>query len=151
MALAPRHFLRSGHSTRRRRAIGRSLMPMRAITNISVMIFSVTDRALAIAAQLAVQSLVTFLSTLVALFEFEMGVTSLFIGAFCGQFAALGVGLVALGCRHVWSSPSRDWLGRAATNSPTTAASGIVDGTRGFGENALLIRDRKSTRLNSSH
>ena len=119
-------------------ALSVALMPMRAITNIAVMIFSVTDRALAIAAQLAVQSLVTFLSTLVALFEFEMGVTSLFIGAFCGQFAALGVGLVALGCRHVWSSPSRDWLCRAATNSPTTAASGIVDGTRGFGENALL-------------
>src|SRR5439155_18076106 len=39
-----------------------------------------------------------------------------------------------IGCR----SPSREWLRRAAGNSPTTAASGIVDGTRGFGENALL-------------
>ncbi len=115
-----------------------ALMPMRAITNISVMIFSVTDRGLAIAAQLAIQSFVTFLSTLVALFEFKMGGTSLFVGAFCGQFAALGVGLVALGRRHVSSLPSRDWFRRAATNSPTTAASGIVDGTRGFGENALL-------------
>src|SRR5262245_22372487 len=114
------------------------LMPMRAITNISVMIFSVTDRGLAIAAQLAIQSLVTFLSTLVALFEFEMGVTSLFIGAFCGQFAALGVGLVALGRHHVLSLPSRDWLRRAATHSSTTGASGIVDRPRGFGENALL-------------
>jgi O-antigen/teichoic acid export membrane protein len=115
-----------------------ALMPIRAITNISVMIFSVTDRGLAIAAQLAIQSFVTFLSTLVALFEFKMGGTSLFIGAFCGQFAALGVGLVALGRHHVSSLPSRDWFRRAATNSPTTAASGIVDGTRGFGENALL-------------
>jgi O-antigen/teichoic acid export membrane protein len=119
-------------------ALSVALMPMRAITNISVMIFSVTDRGLAIAAQLAIQSLVTFLSTLVALFEFEMGVTSLFIGAFCGQFAALGVGLVALGRRHVLSLPSRHWFRRAAITSPTTAASGIVDGTRGFGENALL-------------
>src|SRR5262249_13896163 len=32
----------------------------------------------------------------------------------------------------------RNWLRRAASASPTTAASGIVDGTRGFGENALL-------------
>jgi O-antigen/teichoic acid export membrane protein len=119
-------------------ALSVALMPIRAITNISGMIFSVTDRGLAIAAQLAVQSLATFLSTLIALFEFEMGVTSLFIGAFCGQFAALGVGLVALGRHHVSSSPSREWLRRAAGNSPTTAASGIVDGTRGFGENALL-------------
>src|SRR5262249_29508056 len=115
-----------------------ALMPMRAITNISVMIFSATGRGLAIAAQLAIQSLATFLGTLVALFEFEMGVTSLSIGAFCGQFAALGVGLVALGRHHVWSSPSRNWLSRAASTSPTTAASGTVDGTRGFGENALL-------------
>jgi O-antigen/teichoic acid export membrane protein len=113
-------------------------MPIRAITNISVMIFSVTGRGLAIAAQLAIQSLVTFLSTLVALFEFEMGVASLFIGAFCGQFAALGVGLVALGRRHVLSLPSRHWFRRATSTSPTTAASGIVDGTRGFGENAVL-------------
>jgi len=78
-------------------ALSVALMPIRAITNISVMIFSVTGRGLAIAAQLAIQSLVTFLSTIVALFEFEMGGTSLFIGAFCGQFAALGVRLVALG------------------------------------------------------
>src|SRR6516162_6589115 len=55
-------------------ALAVALMPMRAITNISVMIFSVTDRGLAIAAQLAIQSLVTFLSSLVALFELEMGV-----------------------------------------------------------------------------
>jgi len=115
-----------------------ALMPIRAITNICVMIFSVTDRGLAIAAQLAIQSLVTFLSTLVALFEFEMGVTSLFIGAFCGQFAALGVGLVALGRHHMLSLPSGHWFRRASITSPTTAASGIVEGTRGFGENALL-------------
>jgi O-antigen/teichoic acid export membrane protein len=114
------------------------LMPIRAITNISVMIFSVTGRGLAIAAQLAIQSLVTFLSTVAALFELEMGGTSLFIGAFFGQFAALAVGLIALGRHHVLSLPSRDWFRRAATNSPTTAASGIVDGTRAFGENALL-------------
>src|SRR5215472_10698556 len=108
-------------------ALSVALMPMRAITNISVMIFSVTDRGLTIAAQLAIQSLAMFLSTLVGLFEFEMGVTSLFIGAFCGQFAALGVGLVALGRHHIWSSPSRNWFRRAASNSPITAASGIVD------------------------
>jgi len=119
-------------------ALSVALLPTRAITNISVMIFLVTDRGLAIAAQLAIQSLVAFLSTLVALFEFEMGGTALFIGAFCGQFAALGVGLVALGRDHVLSLPSRDWFRRAASNSPITAASGIVDGTRGFGENALL-------------
>jgi O-antigen/teichoic acid export membrane protein len=87
---------------------------------------------------LAIQSLVAFLSTLVALFGLSMGGASLFVGAICGQFAALGVGLVALGRQHVLSAPSRDWLRRAAISAPTTAASGLVDGTRGFGENVLL-------------
>jgi hypothetical protein len=49
------------------------LMPMRAITNISILTFSVTGRGPAIAAQMAIQSLVVFLSTLAALFEFTMG------------------------------------------------------------------------------
>ena len=114
------------------------LMPLRAITNISVLIFSVTGRGPAIAAQMAIQSLVVFLSTLAALFAFAMEGTSLFIGALCGQFAAMCIGLVALGHHHLLSFPSRDWFRRAAISTPTTAASGLVDGTRGFGENALL-------------
>jgi len=48
------------------------------------------------------------------------------------------VGLVALGHHHLLSFPSRDWFRRAAISAPTTVASGLVDGTRGFGENALL-------------
>jgi O-antigen/teichoic acid export membrane protein len=119
-------------------ALSAALMPMRVITNISGMIFSVTGRGLAIAAQVAMQSLVMFLSTLAALFEFNMGGTSLFVGALCGQFAAMCVGLIALGRAHMLSFPSRDWFRRARTSAPTTAASGLVDGTRGFGENALL-------------
>jgi O-antigen/teichoic acid export membrane protein len=49
------------------------LMPMRAVTNISILIFSVTGRGPAIAAQMAIQSLIVFLSTLAALFKFTMG------------------------------------------------------------------------------
>jgi O-antigen/teichoic acid export membrane protein len=119
-------------------ALSAALMPMRAITNISVMIFSVTDRGLAIAAQGAIQSLVAFLGTLAALLEFKMGGASLFIGALCGQLAALCVGFAALGSAHLFSFPSKNWVRRAAASAPTTAASGLVDGTRGFGENALL-------------
>jgi O-antigen/teichoic acid export membrane protein len=87
---------------------------------------------------MAIQSLVVFLGTLVALSEFAMEGTSLFIGALCGQFAAMCIGLIGLGHQHVLSSPSRDWSRRAAISAPTTAASALVDGTRGFGENALL-------------
>jgi O-antigen/teichoic acid export membrane protein len=113
-------------------------MPMRVITNLSVTIFSATGRGYAIAAQMTVQSLVAFISTLISLFELRMGGTSLFIGAACGQFAALCVGLLALGRHHIFSFPSRYWLRRAASNAPTSAVCGLVDGARGFSENALL-------------
>ena len=87
---------------------------------------------------MAVQSLVAFFSTLISLLEFRMGGTSLLVGALCGQFAALCVGLIALGRHHIFSFPSRDWLWLVAISAPTTAASGLMDGARGFGENALL-------------
>ena len=77
-------------------ALSAALMPIRAITNISVSIFSVTGRGVAIAAQIAIQSIGVFFSTLVALFAFGMEATSLFIGAACGQFAALSVGILVL-------------------------------------------------------
>jgi O-antigen/teichoic acid export membrane protein len=114
------------------------LIPTRAITNICTTIFSAAGRGPTIAAQMAVQSLVVFLSTLVSLLECRMGGISLFVGALCGQLAALCVGYIALGRQHILSFPSRDWLLRAATCAPTTAASGLTDGVRCFGENALL-------------
>ena len=89
--LATQYFRDQPISAHRDRPNGR-LMPLRAITNISVMICPVTGRGLAIAAQVAMQSLVMFLSTLAALFEFNMGGTSLCVGALCGQFAAMCVG-----------------------------------------------------------
>ena len=113
-------------------ALSAALMPMRAITNISILIFSVTGRGPAIAAQMAVQSLVAFLSTLISLLEFRMGGTSLLVGALCGQFAALCVGLIALGHHHIFSFPSRDWLWLVASSAPTTAASGLMDGGAWF-------------------
>jgi O-antigen/teichoic acid export membrane protein len=114
------------------------LMPMRAITNISVTVFSVSGRGSAIAIQMAIQSLVMFLSTLIALFGFRSGGTSLFVGAVCGQLAALCVGALVLARHHELRVPSGHWFRRAATSAPTTAASGLMDGMRGFGENALL-------------
>ena len=119
-------------------ALSAALMPMRAITNISVAIFSVTGRGLAIAAQMAIQAIVVFFSTLAALFVFAMGGTSLFIGAVCGQFAALCVGLLVLRHHRELSLPSCRWFRRATTSARTTGTSGLVDGAHGFGENAML-------------
>ena len=119
-------------------ALSAALMPMRAITNISVAIFSVTGRGLAIAAQMAIQAIVVFFSTLAALFVFAMGGTSLFVGAVCGQFAALCVGLLVLRHHRELSLPSCSWFRRATTSARTTGTSGLVDGAHGFGENAML-------------
>jgi hypothetical protein len=113
-------------------------MPMRAITNITGTIFSATGGGRALAAQMAIQSLVVFLSTLAALFAFNMGGISLFIGSLCGQFAALCTGLVALGRHRVLALPSRQWMRRATASAPTSAVSALADGTRGIGETALL-------------
>ena len=97
-----------------------------------------TGRGLAIAAQMAIQAIVVLVSTLAALFLFAMGGTSLFVGAVCGQFAALCVGLLVLGHHRELSLPSCRWFRRATTSARTTGTSGLVDGAHGFGENAML-------------
>jgi hypothetical protein len=111
---------------------------MRCITNISVVSLSVTDRGAAIAAQMAIQAIVAFFSTLAALFAFAMGGTSLFIGAACGQFAALCVGLLVLGYHRELALPSCRWFRRATTSATATGASGFLSGAYGLGENAML-------------
>jgi len=119
-------------------AITTIIIPMRAVTSISITAFSVTGRSLAIAAQMAGQAVLVFLGTLVALFGFSMGGVSLFVGAACGQFAALCVCLLVLWYHNELSSPSRHWFRHAMTSAPTTGAAGFMDGARGFGENAML-------------
>ena len=120
-------------------AITAAIIPMRAVTSISVTVFSVTGRSGAIAAQMTSQAVLVFLGTLVALFGFSMGGVSLFIGAACGQFAALCVCLMVLRYHNELSSPSRRWIGGAMSVAPTSGASGFMDGARGFGENAILV------------
>lgn len=115
------------------------IIPMRAVTSISITVFSVTGRSGAIAAQMASQAVLVFLGTLVALFGFSMGGISLFIGAACGQFAALCVCLLVLWHHNELSSPSRRWFRGAMSSVPTTGAAGFMDGARGFGENAMLV------------
>lgn len=114
------------------------LMPMRAVTCISIVAYSVTGRSLVIAAQMASQAIAVFICTLVALFGFAMEGTSLFIGAACGQFVAMCIGLIALARHGELSCPSLYWFRRASVNAPTTGACGFAEGTRGFAESAML-------------
>lgn len=115
------------------------IIPMRAITGVSVTVFSVTGRSGVIAAQMAAQAVLVFAGTLTALFGFSMGGASLFIGAACGQFSALCVCLIVLWYHEELSPPSRRWLRGAVNSAPITGVSGLMDGARGFAENAMLV------------
>ena len=119
-------------------AITAVLMPLRALTAIAMMSFTVTGRSFAIAMLVVCQSVVIFCSTLIALFGFSMAGDSLFIGAGCGQLAALAVCLVTLRQHRELSMPSRYWFRQALISQPTTATAGFMDGARSFGESLML-------------
>jgi O-antigen/teichoic acid export membrane protein len=114
------------------------LMPLRALTAIAMMSFTVTGRSFIIAVLVACQSVVIFCSTLIALFGFSMAGDSLFIGAGCGQLAALTVCLAALWRHRELSMPSRYWFRQALINQPSTTMAGFMDGARSFGESLML-------------
>ncbi len=114
------------------------LMPLRALTTVAMISFSVVGRTEVIAAMITCQAAVVALSVLVALFGFSLGGAALFVGAGCGQLAALAVGLGALiRCREI-SLPSLYWLRQCFVSAPTTAIAGFMDGARNFGESLML-------------
>lgn len=122
-------------------ALAAAIIPMRSITSIAVIAFSTTGRGYAIALQMAVQALVVFVTTLVALFVFSLAGTSLFIGAACGQLAALMVCLTTLNSYGELSiTPSIHWRAKAFRSAITSSLAGFSDGARSFSENAILGR-----------
>jgi O-antigen/teichoic acid export membrane protein len=114
------------------------LMPLRVLTTISNMSFSVTGRSSAIALQIVCQAAAVFGGTLIALFGFSMGGEALFIGAGFGQLAALLVCLATLQRHGELGLPSGYWLRQALISQPTTATAGFMDGARNFGESLML-------------
>jgi O-antigen/teichoic acid export membrane protein len=119
-------------------ALSAVLMPLRAVTTVAVVVFTVTGRSGAIAAQMIGQAMAVFAGTLIALFGFGMGGASLFIGAMCGQLCAMAICLFVLGCHRELGLPCRDWIRRAAAKAPASAASAFANGARCFFENVTL-------------
>jgi len=119
-------------------AITAALMPLRALTAIAMMSFTVTGRSFAITTLVICQSVVILCSTLIALFGFSLAGEALFIGAGCGQLAAFAVCLVTLWQHRELSMPSRRWFRQALVNQPSTALAGFMDGARSFGESLML-------------
>jgi len=117
-----------------------AIMPLRAITGIAVIAFSTTGRSGAIALQMVAQSSFVFAATLIALFWFSVGGLSLFIGAACGQSAALFICIIVLAYHGELSFiPSHEWLIRVLGNAPTSASAGFTDGARSLAENTFVV------------
>ena len=106
------------------------LIPLRSSTNILIIAFSVTGRSGVIALLLSSQAALVFIGTVFAVFHYAMGGTSLIIGAFCGQIAALCVCAIVLMQTNGLALPSRRWLRLAMVTALTSGATNIVDGIR---------------------
>jgi O-antigen/teichoic acid export membrane protein len=113
------------------------LIPLRSISTMAVVTFSVSGRGVAIAMQIVAQAGGTFCGTLIFLFWLKCGAESLFAGAVVGQFAAVLLSAIALGAQP-WSRPNARWLAVIGVHAPTAAFAGAVDGVRSMGENTLI-------------
>lgn len=121
--------------------VAAAIIPSRVTTNILITAFSVTGRSNAIAAQMIAQATAIFVASLVALFVFSMGGISLFIGALCGQLAALSVCLIVLWRYREFSFPSSYWMRRSVRAASTSGALGIVTGARGVAEASMIVNE----------
>lgn len=113
------------------------LVPMRSATILSTSVFSVAGRGNAVAAQIAMQAVGSFAGTLISLFGFHLGLSSLFVGAVVGQACSVVVALVALGAEP-WHAPSRRWLSVLQSHSLASLTAGITGGLRSMGENSVV-------------
>jgi O-antigen/teichoic acid export membrane protein len=114
-----------------------ALIPLRSISMMAVVTFSVSGRGVAIATQIIAQAAGTFCGTLIFLFWLKSGPESLFAGAVVGQLAAVSLSAIALGAQP-WSRPNSRWFAVIGVHAPTAAFAGTVDGLRSMGENSLI-------------
>ncbi|MFT4276123.1 MAG: oligosaccharide flippase family protein [Rhodopseudomonas sp.] len=127
----------AGGYSRLTEVLAATIIPLRSVTTLATTVFSVSGRGNAIAAQIAAQAIGTFAGTLVCLFGLDLGPTSLFAGAVIGQLASLAIAGLALGVQP-WTRPSAHWLAVVWRHAPTAAFTGVTDGLRGVGENAVI-------------
>ena len=121
-------------------ALTAAMVPLRAISTATTAMFSAGSRGLAIALQLAVQTIVNFATAVLCLFVLDLHVMALLLGTFAGLACNVAVSLGVL-CRSYGALvPSRHWLARVKAAAPTSGATGLLDGTRSVLENAILAR-----------
>ncbi|MBK5957175.1 hypothetical protein CCR97_02995 [Rhodoplanes elegans] len=126
-----------GPDTRVTEMLAAAIIPLRSLGSLATTVFSVSGRGNAIAAQIAAQAVGTFAGTLTCLVGLDLGPTALFAGAVIGQLASLAVAALALGAQP-WTRPSARWLAVVGRHAPTAVFTGVTDGLRGVGENAVI-------------
>lgn len=127
----------SAESSRTAHILTALLIPMKSVTILSTNVFSVAGRSNAVAAQIASQALGTFVGTLISLYGFHLGLSSLFVGAVVGQTCSVAIAVTALGAEP-WPAPSRQWLSVLRSHSLPSLAAGITGGLRSIGENSVV-------------
>lgn len=127
----------SADSSRMAHNLTALLIPMKSVTILSTNVFSVAGRGNAVAAQIAAQALGTFVGTLISLFGFNQGVSSLFLGAVVGQACSVAIAVMALGAEP-WRAPSCRWLSVLGSHSLPSLAAGVTGGLRSIGENSVV-------------
>ena len=114
-------------------------MPFRTFSSVSTTAFILQGRSAAAAYALLSQGVVGFSITLISLFAFDAGITSLFAGNAAGAIGGASVALIALRRElSVW--PAARWVRALIQVAPSAAASGFMDSARPLVETQSILR-----------
>lgn len=114
-------------------------MPFRTFSSVSTTVFILQGRSAAAAYALLSQGGVSFSVTLISLFAFDAGMTSLFAGNAAGAIVGASVALIALRWDlSVW--PDARWVRALIQVAPSAAASGLMESSRPLVETQSILR-----------
>lgn len=104
-------------------------IPFRTAIFVSTTVFTLQFKSEVAGYCLLIQGLVNFTSTLIALFVFDKGVISLFIGNTLGVISGSIISIMYLR-KELWAKPSIQWYSTLLRASPSAAAAGLMESIR---------------------
>ena len=114
-------------------------MPFRTFSSVSTTVFILQGRSAAAAYALLSQGGASFSVTLISLFAFDAGMTSLFAGNAAGAIVGASVALIALR-RDLSVWPAARWVRALIQVAPSGAASGLMESSRPLVETHSILR-----------
>lgn len=118
-------------------------MPFRTFSSVSTTVFILQGRSAAAAYALLSQGGASFSITLISLFAFDAGMTSLFAGNAAGAIVGASVALIALR-RDLFVWPAARWARALIQVAPSAAASGLMESARPLVETQSILRGEGS-------